>query len=70
MLEEETAQCNLTNKMFEKKDTIISRAKVKKTKLVDVTLLFKATSCNEVPDPSYIQNKDNLFTKQTYLSLD
>ena len=22
------------------------------------------------PDPSYIQNKDNLFTKQTYLSLD
>ena len=70
MLEEETAQCNLTNKMIKTKDKNVSRAKVKKTKLVDVTLLFKATSCNEVPDPSYIHNKDNLCTKQTYLSLD
>ena len=49
MLEEETDQCNLTNKMIETKDKNVSRAKVKKTKLVDVTLLFKATSCNEVP---------------------
>ena len=45
MLEEETAQCNLTNKMIKTKDKNISRAKVKKIKLVDVTLLFKATSC-------------------------